>query len=470
VSRILAVASGKGGTGKTSISVNLSLALGRMGRKVCLLDADLGLSNVDVLLGISPKLTLEHVLFEGLPMEQVLVPAAPRVDVVPGGSGVSRLADLSREARLSLANEFAKLEGYDYLVVDGSPGVSSQVIAMCLACPELLVVVNPDPASITDAYALVKVLSENGMRRSPYLTVNRARSREYARDIFARLRGAMAKYLKLDARFLGYIPSDPHMSAASARQRPLVDLYPASSAGLAVLELAKSLDALRPAPGAAGADPASVMEGAVVRMREFSRNSGDGGLGERSLHALDEAMKLADILGRPGLKDGRDGRGKAAERLKSLLLALRDEARPRAVDIVRPRPEPRTKPPRVAVISSDVSIGDILSESLVSLGYVVAPAGAAVQAAVVYWNGAQSGSSGLAVLSGRLAQLGDAGYIYVRGVASENAPIQANPPGEILDMPFKIEDLGGAVKRVAAKFADRRGYKTAGLDAARRFG
>ena len=466
MSRILAVASGKGGTGKTSISVNLSLALGRMGRTVCLLDADLGLSNVDVLLGISPKLTLEHVLFEGLPLERVLVSVAPGVDVVPGGSGVSRLADLSREARLSLAGEFSKLQGYDYMVVDGSPGISSQVIALCLACPELMVVVNPDPASITDAYALVKVLSENGMRRSPHLAVNRARSAESAMDIFTRLRGAMSKYLKLDARFLGFIPSDPHMAAASARQRPLVELYPASSAGRAVLDLARSLDGVRPAPGSAGANPASVMEGAVVRMREFSRANGEPALGESALRALDEALDLADILGRPGNGESQAWRGKSAERLKSLLLTLRGEARPKAAGVSQAGRDRPARSVRVAVISSDPSIGDILAESLACLGYAVVPAGREVQAAVVYWGG-PAGSAGL---HGRLEALGGAGYVFVREVSSRHVPALAHTPAEILDMPFKVEDLGLAVKRAAAGFAGGTGHAPGTLDAAVRMG
>lgn len=445
MSRILSVASGKGGTGKTSVSVNLSLALGRMGRKVCLLDADLGLSNVDVLLGISPELTLEHVLFDGVPMEKAIFPVAPGLDVVPGGSGVARLADLSREARMTLAGEFAKLSGYDYLVVDGSPGISSQVISLCLACPELLVVVNPDPASITDAYALLKVLSENGLRRSPYLVVNRVKSAEAAGEIFSRLRWAMAKYLKLDARFLGHIPQDAHMSAAAARQRPLVDLYPASAAGRAVLTLAKNLNEARLPQGVGQADPASFMAGAVVRMRESSPLGMRQESSAQAVQALDAAIKLTGVLDRASGTDHEQ----VLARIKSLLLKARSCMEPGSPPTQNPRTAPA--PVQVAVISSDTSIGEILSESLGSSGLAVSPRGGGrADAAVVYWRGDQ------ADLTSRLAELGDVGYVYVRSVASKDVPRFSIAPSEVMDMPFKLEDLAVAVRRCAGKSSGHR--------------
>ena len=117
MTRVLALASGKGGAGKTSVSVNLAFALARGGRRVLILDADLGLSNVDVLLGLSPDKSLEHVLFENLPMRQAMLPVSPLVDVISGGSGVARLAELSRPARQRLAQEFAALSDYDYILV-----------------------------------------------------------------------------------------------------------------------------------------------------------------------------------------------------------------------------------------------------------------------------------------------------------------------------------------------------------------
>lgn len=452
MSRILSVASGKGGTGKTSISVNLSLALGRMGRTVCLLDADLGLSNVDVLLGISPKLTLEDVLFEGVPMEQAILRAGPGLDVIPGGSGVSRLADLSRDSRAVLATEFAKLEGYDYLIVDGSPGISSQVISVCLACPELLVVVNPDPASLTDAYALVKVLYENGLRRSPNVVVNRAASAESAKNIFGRLRGAMGKYLKLDAHLLGHIPNDPHVGAAAGRQRPLVELYPASNAGRAMLALAKSLDEARLSAGTVASSPAAFMEGALVRMRESAPTRGKARTNPEVAKTLDKALALVRLLESPKQGGVQPEHGTEQKfvlaRLKALLQAARREAgTPGKADTKEP-------PVRVAVISSDESIGDILKESLGSSGLVVSQAGkgngkgngeAQADAAVVFWNGEAR------TLARRLAEVGNMNYVLVRSVASKEIPRLGRSPSEVMDMPFRLEALAHAVRRCARK-------------------
>lgn len=445
MSRVLAVASGKGGTGKTSISVNLSLSLGRSGRRVCLLDADLGLSNVDVLLGITPERTLEHVLFEGVPMEQALIPVAPGVDIVPGGSGVSRLADLPRRLRTAMAAEFGKLSGYDFLVVDSSPGISSQVLSLCLACPELLVVVNPDPASITDAYALVKVLSENGMRRSPYLLVNKAGSGESAKNIFARVRGTMLKHLKLDARYLGHIPQDPHVSAAAARQRPLMDLYPACGAGLAIFGLAKTLDTARLPLGVDQADPASVMEGALVRMREASPRRINDRPQAAVRQALDAAISLANRL----LENPRQDQAAVAARLRTLLLTARSGMEPGGG--TKPGTLPQVQAIRVAVISSDASIGELLRESLDAAGLAVNPDEGGADAAVVYWPSSQD------IPPRWLAELGNLQFVYLRSLTSRALPRLGRIPAEVLDLPFKLEDLAGAVRRCATRPQARPG-------------
>jgi MinD-like ATPase involved in chromosome partitioning or flagellar assembly len=440
VSRILAVASGKGGTGKTSLSVNLSLGLGRFGRRVCLLDADLGLSNVDVLLGITPSLTLEHVLFEGVPMEQAVIPVAPGVDVVPGGSGVSRLADLPRRQRAAMAAEFAKLSGYDFVVLDNSPGISRQVLSLCQACPELLVVLNPDPTSITDAYALVKVLSENGMRRSPYIVINKVNSQDFARNIFDRVRGAMQKYLKLDARYLGFVPKDTHVSAAVARQRPLIELYPTSSAGRAILGLAKTLDELRQLPGADRVDPAAVMEGALVRMLEALPVRSTAKVDAAVRQTLDAAIALTNQL----LENPGQDQGAVVTRLKTLLLQTR-------VTMEKPgSSKPGTlkiKGVRVAIISSDASIEEILAESLGAVGLVVNTKGGGADAAVVYWPSSE------VIPPHCLAALGDLKYVYVRSLTSKDVPRFTRAPSAVMDLPYKLEDLAGAVLRCVTRRA-----------------
>ncbi|GFK92761.1 Flagellum site-determining protein YlxH [Fundidesulfovibrio magnetotacticus] len=435
MNRVLAVGSGKGGTGKTSVSVNLALALGRLGRRVCLLDADLGLSNVDVLLGVTPEWTLEHVLFDGVPLEQAAIPAAPGVDVIPGGSGVARLADLDRPARLAMAREFSKLAGYHYLVVDGSPGVSAQVVSLFLSCPELLLVTNPDPAALTDAYALVKVLSGNGLRRAPSLVVNRVSGPEQGRDIFERLRRAMARHLSLDLRYAGHVPRDHHVAAAAARQRALVKLFPAAPAARALMELAGRLDTAGAPPGTDPAGALAFAKALQVRMREAAQASGAPSAGPDAVRALDDALSLLDSLG-PAAGPGD------LERLRALVVRART-----GLDLPARRERPGGRDGAgVAVISSDESIGQILAESLRASGMEVNPDGAGrTEAAVVYWRGDPDG------LARRMAGLGEAGLVFVRSVASHDAPPVWRGATEVMDMPFRVEDLAGAVRRMASR-------------------
>ena len=156
--RILSLASGKGGTGKTTVAVNLALALNRAGYTVCLLDADFGLSNAEVHLGLpSPINTLENVLFDALPLDECLVPVRPGFDLLSGSNGVARMAELDVAARKRLVAEFTALSGYDFLILDNSPGISAQVVSMCLATREIILVVNPEASALVDAYALIKV-------------------------------------------------------------------------------------------------------------------------------------------------------------------------------------------------------------------------------------------------------------------------------------------------------------------------
>ncbi|MDD4952374.1 MAG: MinD/ParA family protein, partial [Desulfovibrionaceae bacterium] len=234
----ISIASGKGGVGKTSVSVNLAWALAEAGQRVCLLDADLGLSNVDVLLGVSCEATLEQVIFEGLPMERAATRVAPNLQVISGSSGVSRMAELSRAKRRRLIEEFKKLEAYDYVLIDNSPGITAQVVSVCLSSRDVVLVVNPDAGSITDAYALIKVMRENGLWWPPLLLMNRTRSAETARRIFERVKQTAQKHLNLDCGYLGWLPEDPSVTRAAIVQRPAAEAFPDSPFTRAVLRTA----------------------------------------------------------------------------------------------------------------------------------------------------------------------------------------------------------------------------------------
>lgn len=266
--RIIAVVSGKGGVGKTSIAVNLGFALARLGKRVALLDADLGLSNVDVLLGTSPSVTLEHVLFENMPMEKALYNVIPNLDVISGCSGVSRMAELSREKRIVLLREFQKLRSYDYLIVDNSPGISTQVISICLSCNEILIVLNPDPSSLVDAYALIKVLKQNGLYRSPLLLFNRISSLQRAKAIADRIRATTRKHLSLDCRLVGIIPEDAAVYRAAMNRRPLMELEPQSLAARACTDIALRLDAMQQGNAGTTILPEHFFDQSIMRVQQ----------------------------------------------------------------------------------------------------------------------------------------------------------------------------------------------------------
>ena len=226
MNRFIAVASGKGGVGKTTLAVNLAWGLSSHNQRVCLIDADLGLANVDIVLGLAPRYTLEHILFENVPLKQALVPVRENLDVVSGGSGVPRLAALTRSQRSRLFWEFQKLTGYDTVLVDCSPGLSPQVIALCLAARELVVVVTPDATAITDGYALIKVLRENGLQFPPLVAVNSCRSQAQAKSIFDKLNHTSRRFLGQTLLFLGGVTRHEFYGLEIERRRPLISIKP----------------------------------------------------------------------------------------------------------------------------------------------------------------------------------------------------------------------------------------------------
>ncbi len=238
---IVSIASGKGGVGKTTVAVNLAWALAERQKDVCLLDADMGLANVDILLGLNPRKTLEDVLFQGLPMREATINVRDKVDVISGSSGVSRMAELSRERRTELVKDFSGLNRYDFLLIDNSPGISAQVISLCSASRDIVMVVIPEATSLTDSYALIKVLKENGLWWNPLILVNRAKGPRQAMAVYERIREATQKFLRLDCRYLGWIAEDVAVHESIIGRRPVVELIPHAAASGCFLSVADKL-------------------------------------------------------------------------------------------------------------------------------------------------------------------------------------------------------------------------------------
>jgi flagellar biosynthesis protein FlhG len=227
--RVIAVTSGKGGVGKTTVSINLAVSLALLGRKVVLLDADLGLANVDVLLGLNPARSLSHVVAGECALDEVVMPGPAGIRVVPAASGIQRMAELSEHERAGLITAFSELEdAVDFMIVDTAAGIAANTLHFCDASHEVLVVVCDDPASITDAYATIKVLHQRSRRSRFRVLVNMVRDEGAAMRLYSRLLEVTDRYLDVTLDFAGQIPFDVHVRRAVQHRQCVVERFPDS--------------------------------------------------------------------------------------------------------------------------------------------------------------------------------------------------------------------------------------------------
>ena len=239
----IAVTGGKGGVGKTSVSVNLATACAANGKRVLLLDGDLGLANVDVFLGLSPRHTLAHVLSGERSLSEILVDAPQGFQVVPGASGVADMANLGVAEHVGLVRAFSSLaQNLDMLIVDTAAGLSHSVLQFSQAAQHVLVVICDEPASMTDAYALVKVLSRNHDVRRFRILANMTRSPGEGAALFDKFARVTGRFLDVTIEYIGEIPDDPSMRRAIREQRPVAESYPSSPSGRAFKNLARKAD------------------------------------------------------------------------------------------------------------------------------------------------------------------------------------------------------------------------------------
>jgi flagellar biosynthesis protein FlhG len=240
MTRIIAVTSGKGGVGKTHLSVNLALQCARKGLRTCLFDADLGLANVNLLLKLDPQRTLGDVIAGDCRLQDIVMTVAG-IDIIPGSSGVAAMADLAPAALRRIGAEFRILSRYDLIIFDTSSGVSDTVLAFVNAAPETLLVVTPEPTALTDAYALVKLLLRRRYAGRLEVVVNQAQSEAQARHTYEKFREVVRVYQGVDVHLLGAVPVDVRVAEAVCAQTPFSLSEPLSGAGLAVGVLADRL-------------------------------------------------------------------------------------------------------------------------------------------------------------------------------------------------------------------------------------
>jgi flagellar biosynthesis protein FlhG len=241
--QVIAVTGGKGGVGKTSVSVNLSVALAQMGRRVALLDADLGLANVDIMLGLNAKHNLEDVLAGNYSLMDIMLMGPGGIRIIPASSGTQHMSQLSALEHAGLIHAFSEIsEQIDVLIIDTAAGISDSVISFVRAAQEVLVVVCDEPSSITDAYALMKLLNRDyGVSRFRVLA-NMTRTAQEGQNLFNKLTLVSERFLDATLQFVGSVPFDDGMRKAIQRQRAVVDMSPRSKAALAFHSLAEKVD------------------------------------------------------------------------------------------------------------------------------------------------------------------------------------------------------------------------------------
>ncbi len=241
--QVIAVTGGKGGVGKTSVSINLAVSLAQMGRRVALLDADLGLANIDVLLGLSAKRNLEDVLAGECGLLDILLTGPAGIRIIPASSGTQRMSQLGAMEHAGLIHAFSEIsEQIDVLIIDTAAGISDSVVSFVRAAQEVLVVVCDEPSSITDAYALIKLLNRDyGLNRFRVLA-NMTRTAQEGQNLFNKLTQVTERFLDATLQYVGAIPFDDAMRKAIQRQRAVVDMTPRSKAAIAFQALAEKVD------------------------------------------------------------------------------------------------------------------------------------------------------------------------------------------------------------------------------------
>lgn len=247
LARAVAVTSGKGGVGKSNVAVNLAVALSRLGQRVCLLDADLGLANADVLCGLSPRLTLDHVVRGRCRLADAMLLAPGGFRLIPGACGVAALAELSAPDRRALLEQLAALEQVvDTMIIDTSAGLSRNVLAFAGAAQRVIVVTTPEPTAVTDGYGMIKALASEAPDAEVELVVNMASGPEEARDVFSRIDRVSRAFLSRAIRFGGSVPLDPAVREAVRRRLPFCLASPDAPATLALGALARAVAGLPP--------------------------------------------------------------------------------------------------------------------------------------------------------------------------------------------------------------------------------
>jgi flagellar biosynthesis protein FlhG len=242
--RIIAVSSGKGGVGKTNIAINLALAYAQAGKRVTVMDADLGLANVNVVLGVIPRYNLYHLIRKQKTLNEIIVDTAYGIRIIAGASGFSKIANLTEEERMTFIGELAALSSSDVIIIDCAAGVSNNVISFIAAADDALIVTTPEPTAITDAYGIIKIIATEveNLDLGLKLIVNRVKSVVEGKRVAERVINIAGQFLNLKVDYLGFVYDDPIVHTAVVRQKPFMVLDPKSKAAMCIRHLLGRLE------------------------------------------------------------------------------------------------------------------------------------------------------------------------------------------------------------------------------------
>lgn len=242
--RVIAVSSGKGGVGKTNMSINIAIAYAQLGKKVLVMDADLGLANVNVAMGIIPKYNLYHLIRQKKKMKDIIINTDFGIQIVAGASGFSKIANLSDEEREHFIEEISTMDAVDIIIIDTSAGVSSNVLDFIAAADDAVIVTTPEPTAITDAYGIIKIIATeiDNMNLGIKLIVNRVKSVTEGKRVSERVINIASQFLNLKVDYLGYVYDDPQVSQAILKQKPFIIVDPDSKASICIKHIVSRLE------------------------------------------------------------------------------------------------------------------------------------------------------------------------------------------------------------------------------------
>lgn len=248
LSRVITITSGKGGVGKSNLAINLAISLSRLGKKVIVLDADFGLANIEVMLGIRPQYNLSDLMFRGRSLSEIITKGPENVGFISGGSGIREMTSLTREQLINLSARLSELDRQaDVVIIDTGAGISENVMEFVMSSAEVFLIATPEPTSITDAYALLKTLNNQPEFTREHchikLIANKVNNEKNGKELFEKLSVVADKFLNISLEYMGAIPSDTNMSKAVMKQQPLTIAYPNSQAARAIDDMARSITA-----------------------------------------------------------------------------------------------------------------------------------------------------------------------------------------------------------------------------------